>query len=302
MRFGALLFTKLGIISIINKPNLLKSLIFIVAKMPCNFHFCHLFIKLKNNLKNSIKKINKMRPKISLFSNKELYLIDHHPNGRHNKWDKIPLRNKRKQIYDNMHLVKGMEFTPLGNPILRPYIGNTDFISIPYTQRNKYDGEGKALHFFLDDYQFRDKVWTNLEHTTYSIRSYDYIFTPDLSLWKDYPTDFYNKQNIFRTRFVGAYWQLNGYNVIPTASWGDLNSFQYCFDGLPANSIIAISGMGNRKTDNAYNLWCHGLRCLEEAKKPILFLIYGHEIEVEGISTPMKFIPDFISTKLRKLK
>ena len=42
-------------------------------------------------------------------------------------------------------------------------------------------------------------------------------------------------------RFVGAYWQTCGLPTIPTASWGALNSFSYCFEGLPCNSIIATS-------------------------------------------------------------
>lgn len=237
-----------------------------------------------------------------LFSNKELYLIGHNSRGRNVKWEKVPIRKKNKQIYDNMHLAQGMEFTPNGTPIIKPYTSRTDFVCVPYTHRNKYDGEGKALHFFLNDYQFRNAVWVNLEYTTYSISSYEFFFTPDLSLWRDYPTDFYNRQNIFRTRFIGAYWQLCGYNVIPTASWGDLNSFEYCFDGLPMDSVIAVSGMGNRKDSNAYNLWCYGIRRLEEEKNPVLILVYGEEIEVDRITTPLQFIPDFISTNLRKIK
>lgn len=237
-----------------------------------------------------------------LFTDKELYLIDHNKYGRNFKWGKIPLRKKRKQIYDNMYLVQGMEFTLKGNPIVKAYTSTTEFGCVPYTHRNKYNGKGNALHFFLNDYQFRDAVWANLERTTYLIRSYDYVFTPDLSLWRDYPTDFYNRQNIFRSRFVGAYWQLRGFNVIPTASWGDLNSFEYCFDGLPMHSVIAVSGMGNRKNVNSFNLWCNGIRRLEDKLKPILILIYGAKIEVEGVTTPLRFIPDFISTNLRRIK
>ena len=239
---------------------------------------------------------------ILLFNKKELYEVEHNSRGRSYKWEKIPQRTKNKKIYDNMHLVDGMEFTTSGTPIMKPYNGSTDFTCIPYTQRNKFDGSGMALHFFLNDYQFRNPVWNNLENTTYQIKSYDFLFTPDLSLWKDYPTDFYNYQNIFRTRFIGAYWQLKGFNVIPTASWGGLNSFKYCFDGLPNNSVIAVSGMGNQKDSQSYNLWCYGIRRLEEDKKPNLILVYGQEIEIEGLKTPIQFIPDFITTNLRKIK
>ena len=64
---------------------------------------------------------------------------------------------------------------------------------------------------------------------------------------------------------------------------------------------IFVSGMGNRKSDEAFNRWCYGLRRLEEAKLPILIIIYGEEVEVQGLHTPLKFVPCFIQEKLRKL-
>lgn len=241
--------------------------------------------------------------KFNLFPRKEMYITEHTATGSSTYVASIPKRLKRKMIHENMHLMDGMRFTPQNQfPQLEAYNGPTNFTCIPYNQRNKFDGKNQAVHFFLNDYMFRDAVWCNLEYTTYAIRHFDYYFTPDLSLWKDLPTEFYNKENVYRTRFVGAYWQKCGYNVIPTASWGNLNSFSYCFEGLPEYSVTGVSGMGNRKNTAAYNLWCYGLRRLEEAKSPTLIMVYGQEIDIPGLNTPVKFIPDFISTRLRTLK
>ena len=205
-------------------------------------------------------------------------------------------------IHENMHLVKYLNYTTnLRYPQLKPYCGPIDFNIVSYSDRNKHSGKNEALHFFLDDYRFRDAVWYNLEKTTYSINKFDYVFTPDLSLWRDLPTDFYNRENIYRTRFIGAYWQYCGYSVIPTASWGDLDSFSYCFEGLPMHSVIAVSGMGNRRSNFAFNRWRYGLQRLEEMKLPISIIVYGEEVEVQGLRTPIQFIPCFINEKLRKL-
>lgn len=228
--------------------------------------------------------------------------MEHTIKGKSLKFANIPLKRRRKMMYENMHLMSGMNFTAnLHYPQILPYTGNTDFVSVSYEERNKHCGNNEALHFFLDDYRFRSAVWNNLEYTTYSIRKFDYVYTPDLSLWKDLPTDFYNRENVFRTRFIGAYWQKCGYNVIPTASWGDLASFSYCFEGLPIHSVIAVSGMGNRKSEDAFNRWCYGLRRLEEAVSPTLIIIYGDKVEVHNLNTPLKFIPCFIQEKLRIL-
>lgn len=238
----------------------------------------------------------------NLFSTKELYLAEHSLKGSSYRKAQIPKRQRRKMIYDNMHLMEGMTFTPnFGFPQMSAYTGTTDFVCVSYSDRKLYDGRQQALHFFLDDYRFRDPVWCGLEETTFSIRNFDYYFTPDLSLWRDVPTEHYNRQNIYRSRFIGAYWQHCGYAVIPTASWGGMNSFTFCFEGLPTDSIIAVSGMGNRENAASFNLWCYGLRRLEEAVHPVLILVYGEEVDVPDLHTPLKFLPDFISTKLRKL-
>ncbi len=235
-----------------------------------------------------------------LFSRKEMYILSCKENGRLREWAQKPRVSKRKVIHENMHLMEGMQFTLTNSfPIVEAYTGTTDFEIVSYTERKKYDGKGRALHYFLDDYKFRDAVWCDLERVTYMIRNYDIVFAPDLSLWKDLATEFYNKTNVFRSRFVGAYWQLCGFNVIPTASWGGLSSFTYCFEGLPSNSVIAVSGMGCRKSSDSFRRWCYALHRLEEEKNPLLILVYGEEVEVQGLRTPLKFLPCFVQ-KFRK--
>lgn len=72
-------------------------------------------------------------------------------------------------------------------------------------------------------------------------------------------------------------------------------------EGLPIHSVIAVSGMGNRRSVDAFNRWCYGLRRLEEAKAPILIIVYGEHVDIQGLHTPLKFVPCFIQERLRKL-
>ena len=226
--------------------------------------------------------------------------MEHDQRGHSRKFDAIPKYQRRKRIYNNMHLMEGMTFTNKnGFPQLSPYTGSTDFEVVSYIDRKKHSGKNQAVHFFLDDYKFRDPVWNNLEFSTYTLNKFDYCFTPDLSVWVDLPTDFYNKENLYRTRFVGAYWQLCGYNVIPTASWGNMDSFSYCFEGLPNNSIIAVSGMGHHTSKGAEFLWHYALKELERQKNPTMILIYGEEETIPNLSTPLQFIQCFISKRFR---
>lgn len=101
-------------------------------------------------------------------------------------------------------------------------------------------------------------------------------------------------------RFVGSYWQHCGFDVLPTASWGNADSFNYCFEGLPEQSVIAVCGVGHHKSRAHHELWKEGLRELERQKHPTGIVIYGEEENVEGIHTPMHFLETFINKKFRK--
>lgn len=130
------------------------------------------------------------------------------------------------------------------------------------------------------------------------MRDYELLLTPDYSLGVDVP-DFCNKRHLYMTRFVGAYWQQCGYNVLPTASWGNVDSFRYCFEGLPEQSLLAVSGMGHHKSRAHKMLWQEALRELEKQKKPTAILVYGDEESVPNLQTPLLFIQSFISKKFR---
>ena len=235
----------------------------------------------------------------SIFSTKEMYEMAHTSTGKATFLNDA-YSKRRMYRYDNNHLADYLNFTERNEfPILNPYNGTTDFEVLSYKERKKLDGKGQAIHFFMYDDLFRCAVWDKLEQTTYSIRKFETFFAPDFSLFVDRPTPV-NKINIYRSRFVAAYWQYCGYNVIPTASWSDADSFEYCFEGLPIHSVIAVCGVGVNWCPAAYELWLYGIRQIEERLSPTLIFVYGGERDIPNIHTPIKYIQDNITKFHRK--
>ena len=237
----------------------------------------------------------------SLFSPKENYLMTHTANGKNIYFSQLSNSTQRCMQYENMHLIAGMKIVA-GIPSVAPYNGSLDFKMVPFTEKAKHTGKGEALHFFLNDYKFAS-IWNNLTNMTQRLYKFDYLFSPDFSLYVD--EDKYhqiNKLSIFRTRLIAAYWQKCGYQVIPTASWGDVNSFSYCFEGLPEHSVIAVCGIGHNQNKAATTLWHVAIARLIEEKKPTTLIVYGgKEEETHLIPIKVKYIPDFINSKLRKI-
>lgn len=238
-----------------------------------------------------------------LFPPKERYRMTHTARGKNIFFSHLPLSVQRKMRYENMHLMDGMDFTNENKmPIVAPYNGNLDFSMVSYANRAKHIGKGEAMHFFLDDYRI-SSVWTDLERVTHSLCKYDYLFAPDFSLFVgDDRYQQVNKQDIYRSRFIAAYWQKCGCQVIPTASWGDANSFKYCFEGLPENSVIAVCGIGHDQDKSHKTLWNVAVRRLIEEKKPTTLVIYGgKEEDYLQLPVKVKYIPDFINQHFRGL-
>lgn len=237
-----------------------------------------------------------------LFSKKEMYVISTLKNGHSPLYSELSVTDKRKLTYNNMHLSMGMKYSePNSFPILRPYNGTLEYEYRTFSERKRCNGAGQALMIFENDYTFKSLLWDKLEQTTATLTKFDCLFTPDFSMYVDAPLHI-NRDSVYKTRFVGAYWQKCGFNVIPTASWADANSFTWCFEGLPMHSVIAVCGVGISWSRAAKRLWAYGIRQVEDLLQPTTIVVYGEETDIPGISVPVKFIEDHITKYYRNGK
>ena len=145
---------------------------------------------------------------------------------------------KEQRNYEN---VQRMLFDGVGRydiPEIEPtQFNNAEFIGFNYAKSAK-NPENKAVHFFLDDYQFT-RVWTEPDRYISMLQRFKYVLTPDFSLYTDFPKSL-QIYNHYRKHWLGAYWQMHGINVIPTICWSDRDSFEWCFDGEPTRSVVAV--------------------------------------------------------------
>ena len=144
----------------------------------------------------------------------------------------------------------------------------------------------KGVHFFLDDYQF-ERVWNNIDKYTEVLQRFKAVMSPDFSMFTVNPKALKIYQH-FRKHFIGAYWQANGLTVIPTINWADEKSFEWCFDGEPTNSVVAISTVGSMNSKANKEGFYKGYEEMKKRIHPKKILCYGtvpEEIkdEVQGI-------------------
>ena len=150
-----------------------------------------------------------------------------------------------------------------------------------YEALREKEPENKICHFYTDDYMF-DRVWKRPEKYLDVLRRFKAVLSPDFSMYTDFPRAVCIF-NHFRKQWCGAYWQEHGINVISTVGWVNEDSYEYCYDGLPRNSLVCISTVGSFSKKEYREIWHTGYKHSLEVLKPKKIIFYGKmypEIEV----------------------
>lgn len=172
-----------------------------------------------------------------------------------------------------------------GIPALKAYDGQIPKWLVPYRTRvrTKEDPLEGAVHFFLDDYYF-ERVWARPIKTLSAVAQWGRALTPDFSLFLDWPLAI-QLWNVYRSRWCGAYWQSHGVQVIPTVSWSDEQSYEFCFEGIQKGGVVAVSSVGTRLGE-APKFFEAGYTEMVMAVEPKLVLCYGQL--PEGFKSPVE--------------
>ena len=160
-------------------------------------------------------------------------------------------------------------------PKLKPetFDGECKFVGFNYVRGKVSNPEEKAVHFFLDDYQF-NALWSNIDRYVDKLSRFRYVFTPDFSMYTDFPKAI-QIYNHYRKHWCGAYLQEHGCKVIPTISWSTPDSYEWCFDGEPEGGTVAVSSVGCMNGIGKKHLFLSGYNAMVERLHPESIIFYG---------------------------
>lgn len=102
--------------------------------------------------------------------------------------------------------------------------------------------------------------------------------------------------NIYRSRALGVWWQRQGITVIPTLSWSDECSYDFCFDGIPQHSVVAVSTVGVMQDKRAKEHFLSGLNVALELLEPTCLLLYGAPLS--GIPCETKLYKNAVTERM----
>lgn len=196
----------------------------------------------------------------------------------------------------NHALFKRNEYDTTGRwqiPIIRRQeIDLKDLDLIAYSDIRSNDNESnckKGVHFFIDDYRF-EGIYRNPQKSLSRLSQYRFLLTPDYSTYSDMNL-WRQMESVAHSRWVGAFWQSNGLAVIPTVCWSDARSYNFCFDGIEENAIIAIGMIGCKKNRIDF---MRGYQAMLEKIRPSAIICFGKPFD------DMKgnvIVVDYLSTR-----
>ncbi len=170
---------------------------------------------------------------------------------------------KRKNIKDiwNAFMVDGADFStsnydiPLcpttctQDEIPTKIITYSEAITI-YNKQHKQNKDFKIdmyVCFYEDDQNFDGKrkgIWVYPKNAYNILNHFSGIITLDFSTYQDFPIAL-KIYNTYRMRAFGYWYSAKcGKKVINNIRWGTNETYNFCFDGIPKNSIVAIGTVG----------------------------------------------------------
>jgi len=162
--------------------------------------------------------------------------------------------------------ILSQDFTLPKKPVFAPYSQLKADGQLSYPDLSKYPPESTIIHFYLDDWRF-ESAWRAHTETIQRLEKYYAVIAPDFSVHygAQLPPNLFN---VYRNRLMTRHWQDRGLKVIYCISWGLEDTFEYCFDGIPPNSIVSIKSCGEFVMKGLQEAWMAGFEQLCERLHP----------------------------------
>ena len=180
----------------------------------------------------------------------------------------LPMENTEKMIFPG----EGKFHIPIIKPETDIRIDKLEWIPFNYALSAK-DRGNKSVHFYCDDYQF-ERVWRNPDRYVPLLQQFGAVLSPDFSMFRDHP-EAVQIWSAYKRHWLATYWQMHCIKVIPTIEWVWPESYDWCFDGEPRNSIISISSVGLMNEHLATTLFTMGCKEAMRRLNPTQVLWYG---------------------------
>ena len=145
---------------------------------------------------------------------------------------------------------------------------------VPFSAATRCANKRQYVHFSEHDKEF-STVLTGTTHYLDLLKQFDGVITPDCTMAIG-QSKCLQEANTYMNRAVGYFLQKNGIPIIPNIRWSDESSFEYCFLGVPKNSIVSVSTHGCITSKDEREMFKTGLFAMMDVLSPTTVLVHGY--------------------------
>ena len=152
-----------------------------------------------------------------------------------------------------------------------------DSIDFEESFRRKIKNHRKLnVNFYIDDVKF-NRLWNNPDKYLEHLKCFHSVTMPDFSICTGpkgmpFALNIYNK---YRNHALAWYLHMNDIKVIPSVPISDKDSYDWCFDGLPRNSILSVCTNGRVRAKASRIEFCDGFNVMCDKLQPTRVIIVG---------------------------
>ena len=161
-----------------------------------------------------------------------------------------------------------------GFPLLarETYIPTTPVLPFNYMLSAK-NNDSYWYHCFVDDSQF-NRLYKNFWNYVKILRRIRGIISVDFSMYREYDDDTLI-ENCRKKRCVDYALQVANVPMIPTAGFAGESSWEWCFDGLPSYSTVAVTTNCLGRDPEAHRLFVGGIDAMVNKIHPTALIVCG---------------------------
>lgn len=182
--------------------------------------------------------------------------------------------SKKKTDSFHAYLVESAQFVGKWEiPLIESDVEDIPHKLILFSELKNAKRFNQWVHFYTDDRRF-ECIWNNPSAYVKCLQKFDGVISPDFSVYRDMPLAM-QVNNTYRNRAIAHWLSTKGIKVIPNVRWGDERSYEFCFDGILSNSIVAIGSNGCIRTPTDIAYFKQGLAEMNRRLSPHTILVYG---------------------------
>lgn len=171
------------------------------------------------------------------------------------------------------YLVKGARFSGrMEFPSLPLNIAVPDSL-IEFRRSQNPESINQYIHFYISDRKF-ECVSRKPQQYLQWFKRFGGIIGFDFSLHTECPV-YKQIESIGKNRELSYWFASQGVSVIPNVRWGLKETFDWCFEGLPKRSTVAVSTLGCSKAKCDRRLFEDGFLEMLTRIKPKTVVVYG---------------------------